>query len=57
MNWIQGAIHHPGALTKKAVKVQETPMQFAHQHQHSPGTTGKQARLAITLALMRQKKA
>ncbi len=47
--WIQGAIKHPGALTKKAKKIGESPMEFAESHQSSPGKTGKQARLAMTL--------
>lgn len=50
--WIQGSIQHPGALTKKAKKVGESPMEFAREHQHSPGKTGKQARLAMTLRKM-----
>lgn len=50
--WIQGAIKHPGALTKKAKKAGESPMEFAKEHMHAPGTTGKQARLAMTLRKM-----
>jgi hypothetical protein len=53
--WISGAIKHPGALTKKAKAAGESPMQFAEEHKHSKGTTGKQARLAITLRHMRHK--
>jgi hypothetical protein len=48
-NWIKGAIKHPGALTKKAKKAGESPMKFAAEHKHSAGTTGRQARLALTL--------
>ena len=48
-NWIKGAIKHPGALTKKAKSAGESPMAFAASHKSSPGTTGKQARLALTL--------
>lgn len=48
-NFIQGAIKHPGALTKKADKAHETPMEFAEANKSASGTTGKQARLAITL--------
>lgn len=47
--WIKGAIKHPGALTKKANAAGESPMAFARAHQHDKGTTGRQARLAITL--------
>ena len=48
-NWIAGAIKHPGALTKKAKAAGQSPMGFAAAHKNDPGTTGKQARLAITL--------
>lgn len=48
-NWIAGAIKHPGALTKKAHKAGESPMEFAQSHKGDSGKTGKQARLAITL--------
>ena len=47
--WIAGAIKHPGALTKKAHAAGESPMGFAREHKGSSGTTGKQARLALTL--------
>ena len=47
--WIAGAIKHPGALTASAKKAGESPMAFAHEHQHDSGVTGKRARLAITL--------
>ena len=48
-NWIQNAIKHPGALTRKAHKHKESPMEYAHEHEHSGGKTGKQSRLALTL--------
>lgn len=50
--WIVGAIRHPGALTRKAHRAGESPMEYAHEHMHSAGVTGKQARLAITLSKM-----
>ncbi len=53
--WIAGAIKHPGALTKKATAAGESPMKFAHEHASDKGTTGKQARLAVTLSKMRKK--
>lgn len=53
--WISSAVKHPGALTRKAEKAGETPMEFARQHQHDSGTTGRQARLAITLRHMKHK--
>lgn len=55
-NWIGKAIEHPGALTKQAKKVGESPMEFAAAHEDSPGVTGKRARLAETLAGLREKK-
>ena len=48
-NFIQGAIKHPGALTRSAKAVGESPMEFAEEHQHDSGTTGRRARFAITL--------
>lgn len=48
-NFIAGAIKHPGALTRKAKKAGESPMAFAAAHKGDSGTTGKQARLALTL--------
>ena len=49
-HWIQGAIKHPGALTKKANAAGQSPMAFAAAHKNSGGTTGKQANLALTLS-------
>lgn len=54
-HWIAGAIKHPGALTKKANAAGESPMEYARQHEHDSGTTGRQSRLAITLSHMRKK--
>ena len=54
--WISKAIKHPGALTRKAKAAGESPMAFARAHQHDSGTTGRQARLAITLSHMRGRK-
>ena len=53
--WIAKAIKHPGARTKKANAAGESPMQYAEKHKGDKGTTGKQARLAITLRGMRRK--
>ena len=47
--WIQEAIQHPGALTRKAKRAGESPMEFAREHKDAPGQTGKQARLALIL--------
>jgi hypothetical protein len=38
-----------GALTAQAKKAGESPMEFASEHEHAPGKTGKRARLALTL--------
>lgn len=48
-NWIAGAIRHKGALTRKAKRAHMGTVQFARAHVHDKGTTGKQARLALTL--------
>lgn len=54
-HWIAKAIKHPGALTKKAKAAGETPMEFAHKHEGDKGTTGRQAKLAVTLSHMRKR--
>jgi hypothetical protein len=54
-HWIAGAIKHPGALTASAKRAGETPMQFAAEHKGDSGTTGRRARLALTLSKMRKK--
>lgn len=48
-NWIAGAIRHKGALTRKANKAHMGVATFARAHVHDKGTTGRQARLAVTL--------
>ena len=55
-NWIKKAIKNPGALTRKAKAAGQTPSAFASAHKTDKGTTGKQARLAITLGKLRKKK-
>ena len=50
--WIQGAIKHPGAFTKKAKAAHMGTQAFAKKHAHDSGTLGKQARLAQTLSKM-----
>jgi hypothetical protein len=49
--WIQKAIKHPGALRKKlgAKEGQPIPAKKLAKAAKSSGTTGKQARLAMTL--------
>lgn len=55
-HWISGAIKHKGALTRKAKAAGQSPMTFAHEHEHDSGTTGRQARLAVTLRGMHHKR-
>ena len=53
-NFIAKAIKHPGALTRKAKAAGESPMEYAREHRGDSGTTGKQARLALTLRKLRK---
>ena len=55
-HWIAGAIRHPGALRKAASAAGESTRQYAEQHKDDSGTTGKRARLALTLMGMHKKK-
>lgn len=45
--WMQGAVSRPGALTRKAERAGMSPMEYAREHKHSPGRTGRQARFAL----------
>ena len=54
--WISGAIKHPGALTASAKRAGMSPMAFAEKHKHDSGTTGRRARLALTLRGLHHKK-
>lgn len=54
--FIKGAIKHPGALTKKARAAGQSPMEYAQKHKGDTGTTGKQARLALTLRKLSKKR-
>jgi hypothetical protein len=50
--WIQGAIKHPGALTRQAKAAGKTVQQFcAESH---TGVTAKRCNLAKTLSNMRK---
>lgn len=53
-HWIQGAIKHPGAFTKKAEAAGKSVSEYAAEKKHAGGTLGKQARLAQTLAGLRK---
>ena len=54
--WIKGAIKNPGAFSAKAKKAGKSTAEYAEEKSSAPGTLGKQARLAETLAGMRKKK-
>lgn len=53
--WIAGAIKHPGAATRAAKKEGKSVGAWAEEHKGDSGTTGRRARLAITLRRMRKK--
>ncbi len=54
--WIQKAIKRPGALGRKAKAAGMSTMAYARAHKSSPGRTGRQARLALTLSKFRRKR-
>ena len=54
--WIQGAVKHEGALTRKAKAAGESVAEYARAHADEGGRTGRQARLAITLRKMAKKR-
>ena len=54
--WIKGAIKRPGALTKKAKAAGMSTQAYARKKKGASGRTGRQARLALTLAKLRKKK-
>lgn len=54
--WIQSAIKQPGALTQKAKRAGMSTLAFAKAHAKDKGTTGRQARLALTLSKLRRGK-
>jgi len=39
--------HTKGSLTRIAHAHGESPMQFAHEHYHSPGKVGEKSRFAV----------
>ena len=53
--WIQGAVKHPGALTKKAKAAGESLSQFMREAHKDP-TTRKQVALARTLMAMHHRR-
>lgn len=54
--WIQKMSLKKGALTEKADRAGETPMEFAREHEDAPGKTGKESRLTIAFSHMHKKK-
>lgn len=48
-DFIQTAVKHPGAATAAAKAEGLSVHDWAVKHQHDPGTTGRRARLALTL--------
>lgn len=55
-NWMQGAVKHKGAATAKAKAEGLSVHAWAIKHQNDPGTTGKQARLALTFEKQARKR-
>ena len=54
--WMKKALENAhGQFSAKAEKAGESTAEFAQEHKGDKGKTGKQARLAITLAGMRNK--
>lgn len=49
MNWIKGAIKHPGAEKKAAAAAGESTRQYMEEHKNDPGTAGRRARLGLAL--------
>lgn len=51
--WMQSAVKHPGALTRKAKKAKMGVMEFAESHDTGGSKTAKQSRLAEVFAKAR----
>jgi len=54
--WIAGAIKRPGAFTRKAKVAGMTVQAYARKMRGAGGRTGRQARLALTLAKISRRK-
>jgi hypothetical protein len=54
--WIKGAIKHPGALKRKAKAAGLSTSEYAQKHKGEGGTTGHQARLALTLKKLNKRR-
>lgn len=55
-HFIQKAIKHPGAFTAQAKRAGKSVHEFAEEHKHDSGTTGRRARLALTLSKLAKRK-
>lgn len=53
--WISGAIKHPGSFSKSAKRAGKTTREYAREKSGASGTTGRRARLALTLMGMHHK--
>jgi hypothetical protein len=49
-------IKHPGAERAAAARAGESTHQFAEQHKHASGRSGRRARLALAFEKMRRSK-
>ena len=57
-NWVQAATQkNKGAFAASASRAGKTTLQYAKEKKDAPGVLGKRARLALTLAELRKKKA
>ena len=54
-NWIAGAIKHKGSFKSSAARAGKSTQEYAEEKKHASGTTGKRARLALTLMGMHHK--
>lgn len=52
-HWIAGAIKHPGSFKKAAKSHGMSTHAYAEKEKGASGTTGKRARLALTLMRMK----
>jgi hypothetical protein len=53
-NWIKAAIKHPGAEKKAAARAGMSTHSYMEKHKNDGGTSGKRARLGLTLSRMRK---
>ena len=54
--WIQAAIKKPGAFSSASKRAGKSTAEFAAEKASAPGTLGRRARLAQTLAKLRAKR-